>query len=88
MTRELESRDLELFFAPGKCKSAHFNFNQLFDYAGLKGRLLSSSFIPERGHPNYEPMLRDLRKIFEAHQENGKVAFAYETEMYYGQLSS
>jgi len=87
VTRELESRDLEAFFAPGKCKSAHFNFNQLFDYAGLEGRLLSSSFIPERGHPNYEPMLRDLRKIFEAYQENGKVAFAYETEMYYGQLS-
>lgn len=84
--RELDSGDLESFFASESCRSAHFHFQQLFDYAGLEGRLLSSSFIPEPGHPNYEPMLRELREIFEAHQKDGKVAFEYETEIYYGQL--
>jgi SAM-dependent methyltransferase len=86
VTRELHGRELETFFAPGSHKLAHFNFEQVFDYQGLEGRLLSSSFIPEPGHPNYEPMLKDLRDIFAAHQKNGEVSFAYETEMYYGQL--
>jgi len=84
--RELDSRDLESFFAPGKCKSAHFNFQQLFDYEGLEGRLLSSSFVPEPNHPNYQPMLLELQDIFAAHEKDGAVAFEYDTELYYGQL--
>ena len=87
VSRELDHSDIASFFAPDSCKIAHFNFQQTFDYQGLKGRLLSSSFVPERNHPNYEPMLRDLRAIFDAHQKDRKVAFAYETEVYYGQLS-
>ena len=85
--RELDHSDIASFFAPASCKMAHFNFQQTFDYQGLEGRLLSSSFVPEPNHPNYEPMLRDLRVIFDAHQKEGKVAFEYETQLYYGQLS-
>jgi hypothetical protein len=33
-------------------------------------------------------MLNDVRKMFDAHQQDGKVTFAYETELYYGQLSA
>lgn len=84
--RELDHSDIESFFAPGVCKVGHFKFQQVFDYGGLEGRLLSSSFVPVPDHPNYEPMLRELREIFATHQQDGKVAFEYETEMYYGQL--
>ena len=87
VSRELDHSDIGSFFAPASCKTAHFNFQQTFDYQGLEGRLLSSSFVPEPNHPNYEPMLRDLREIFDANQIDGKVAFEYETEVYYGQLS-
>ena len=84
--RELDDRDLASFFAPGVCNFAHFNFQQFFDYQGLEGRLLSSSFVPEPDDPRYEPMLRDLKEIFAAHQKDGKVAFEYDAELYYGQL--
>jgi hypothetical protein len=47
---------------------------------------LSSSYTPPEGHAKYEPMLAALRRLFETHQENGKVQFRYETRMYYGQL--
>jgi SAM-dependent methyltransferase len=86
VSRELDHGDIASFFAPGSGKYAHFNFQQTFDYQGLEGRLLSSSFVPEPNHPNYEPMLLDLRAIFDAHQKDGRVAFEYETEVYYGQL--
>lgn len=84
--RELQGHELDQFFAPNTCKSAHFDFQQVFDYQGLEGRLLSSSFVPEPGHRDYEPMLESLREVFAAYQQDGKVTFAYETEMFYGQL--
>ncbi len=88
VSRELDHSDIASFFAPGSCRLAHFKFQQVFDYEGLEGRLLSSSFVPEPNHPNYELMRRDLRDIFNAHQKDGRVAFAYKTEVYYGQLSA
>jgi hypothetical protein len=59
---------------------------QIFDFEGLKGRLLSSSYAPEAGHLNHLPMLEELRRIFEAHQIDGRVSFDYDTQVYYGRL--
>ncbi len=58
----------------------------MFDDKGLQGRLLSASYAPEPDHPDYQAMLKDVRKVFAAHQKDGQVIFAYETEVYYGQL--
>jgi SAM-dependent methyltransferase len=84
--REVVGCDVETFYAPGICKCARFEFQQVFDFEGLKGRLLSASYAPEPGHPNHEPMLRDVRQVFDANQKDGKVVFDYETELYYGKL--
>ena len=84
--REVVGVDVETFYAPGSCKCARFWFRQRFDYEGLEGRLLSSSFAPEPDHPGYEAMLLDLRAVFDANQEDGQVNFDYETEVYYGRL--
>ena len=56
--------------------------HQRLDYAGLEGRLLSSSYAPEAGHPSHEPMLRRLRGLFDRHQVNGEVSLDYETQIY------
>ena len=83
---EIADTKVETFFSPGDCKSAGFEFQQLFDFEGFKGRVLSASYAPEPGEPNYEPMIEELRGIFEANQVDGKVPFDYDTEVYYGQL--
>ena len=74
------------FFRPGVFKLKVFESSRLQDFEGCKGGLLSASYTPQAGHPNYEPMLAELRSIFEAHQVNGMVPFEYDTKMYYGQL--
>ena len=84
--REVEDTDVESFCHPATCTSTRFEFQQSFDYQGLTGRLLSASYALEPEHPDYEAMLRDLRKIFDANQQDGKVIFAYETVLYYGHL--
>jgi SAM-dependent methyltransferase len=59
-----------------------FDNQQVFDFEGIRGRLLSSSYVPLEN----APMLEELRAIFAAHQQNGTVRFDYETTLYYGQL--
>ena len=85
--REVIGCEVESFYQPGKCDCARFEFQQVFDFEGLKGRLLSSSYAPEPDHPSYKPMLHELREIFDANQKDGGVVFFYETELYYGQLA-
>src|SRR5437867_2081053 len=61
---------------------------QDFDYVSLEGRLLSSSYTPQAGHPSHEPMLVELRRIFVARQTSGIVRMGYDTKLYFGQLVS
>ena len=84
--REVVGCDVESFYAPATCECARFEFQQIFDCEGLQGRLLSASYAPEPDHPDYDQMLKDVRKVFDANQQDGRVTFEYETELYYGHL--
>ncbi|HZQ70415.1 MAG TPA: class I SAM-dependent methyltransferase [Terriglobales bacterium] len=77
---------IDSFFAPSPFEKRAFAMQQEFDYDGVKGRLLSSSYAPAAGHSGHEPMLHELRRIFDSYQENGRVAFDYNTRVYYGRL--
>jgi SAM-dependent methyltransferase len=86
VSREIESCDIEALFSPRNFNQARFPFKQVFDFEGLKGRLLSASYAPQPGERGHEEMIADLRTIFDANERDGKVDFDYETEVYYGQL--
>jgi SAM-dependent methyltransferase len=74
------------FFDPVPYQERAFPMQQEFDYAGVEGRLLSSSYAPGPGHPKHEPMMRELRRTFETHCHAGAAAFAYKTRVYFGHL--
>jgi SAM-dependent methyltransferase len=74
-------------FFGGPYQVAHYDNGQVFDYDGLKGRLLSSSYAPDPGDPQYEPMLAELRRIFDAFQKDGTVTMDYNTQVFYGRLA-
>ena len=76
------------FFAPHEFQRQSFANIQTFDFESLKGRVLSSSYAPGAEHPGFEPMIASLREIFEEHQQDGTVAFEYDTKVYYGRLST
>ena len=75
------------FFDPGPYQERVFAMRQEFDYAGLEGRLLSSSYAPGAEHPQHGPMLAELRQLFDKHAVNGKVGVDYKTRMYLGQIA-
>ena len=88
---EVRHQELDLekvcdFFGHSAVKLATLTNVQVFDYAGLEGRLLSSSYAPENGHPNHAPMLDRLRAIFEQNAAGGLVEVRYETRVYAAQL--
>ena len=74
------------FFDPAPYEERAFPMRQEFDYAGLEGRLLSSSYAPGPGHFKHAPMLGELRQLFEQYAQDGRVAFDYKTRMYFGKL--
>jgi SAM-dependent methyltransferase len=74
------------FFAPALADERVFDLRQQFDFEGVAGRLLSSSYAPLEGHPSHAPMMQELQRIFRAHATDGKVEFEYNTRVYYGHL--
>ena len=79
-------QQMQNFFGPSRFEGRFSPNEQVFDFEGLRGRLLSSSYAPPAGHPNHEPMLAELRRLFEAHQQGGRMRIEYKTHMYFGQL--
>ncbi|MDB6064583.1 MAG: Methyltransferase [Pedosphaera sp.] len=86
--KRLDAEMIGSFFGAGGFRQASFPNAQVFDLEGLKGRLLSSSYSPESGHPNHIPMLEELTSIFNRHQSDGKVMLDGDTAVFYGHLSS
>lgn len=56
---------------------------QVLDYDGIKGRLLSSSYAPLAGEAGHQAMIEELEAIFKQHQEHGRVRFTYQTKVYF-----
>ena len=76
--------ELKQFFRDGTYKTHSVPHEQRFDFDGLKGRLLSSSYAPATGQPGHEPMLCELAVIFDRYQSNGQVSFEYDAQIHIG----
>ncbi len=81
-----DKKIFEKFFGAGNYKEQDFYNYQDVDLEGLKGRVLSSSYMPNEGHKDFEHMIYCLRKIFNRYQENNLVRLDYDTKIYFGQL--
>ena len=86
--RTVTDESIAEFFAPLVPKKAVLPNRQVFDAQGLRGRLLSSSYVPSAGDEGFAPMLAALDGLFARYRQGGLVAFAYRTVAYYGQLGA
>lgn len=84
---ERTTAEVNQFFDPAPYQERVFEMRQEFDYAGLEGRLLSSSYAPGPEHMQYGPMLRDLRRIFDKYAVAGRAVLEYKTRLYFGRLT-
>lgn len=84
--KDLDLAQVQTFVGSDAVKLSVVESVQRFDYEGVEGRLLSSSYAPEAGQPNHEPMLAALREIFDRYQEDGRVEIRYDTRVFTAQL--
>lgn len=59
---------------------------QAFDFEGLKGRMLSSSYMPNESDDIFGEMVKELRTLFAKHVENGRIRVLYDTNVYTSQV--
>lgn len=85
--KNLDEKIFTGFFGKENYRINSFENFQHFDFEGLKGRILSSSYMPSEGHKDYISMLIELKKIFEQFHEKGRVKIEYDTKIYYGKLN-
>jgi ubiquinone/menaquinone biosynthesis C-methylase UbiE len=78
----LVKKDFDNFFGIKNYKIAKFDNFQIFDFNGVKGRLLSSTYVPQ----DNKEMIEYLNKLFDKYSKDGKIKFDYITKVYYGKI--
>ena len=77
---------LAQFFAPAAMQCATILNPQLLTLEALEGRVLSSSYSPQPGHPRFEAMRIALAQLFAETQENGVVTLHHDCVVCWGRL--
>ncbi len=67
-------------------RQATFDNAQTLDFDGLKGRILSSSYMPSPEHPRFDELLKKLKSLFAEHQKNDRIQVLYKTNIFYSQF--
>ena len=82
----LDDDEIGVFFARGSMKKFSFEYSQEFDFAGLLGRVKSSSYCPVEGSDAFSKLHDDLQILYEEHQLRGKIDFEYDSNLYLGRI--
>ena len=75
-------------FFDGPFERRVFDNVQRLDRAGLRARLLSSSYVPAAGQERHAPMLAALDELYQAHRKDGVVRMEYELRAFASRLPS
>jgi len=83
--RTIDKR-LESFFRPGTYREAVFPNATPMTWEVLRGRFLSSSYVPTEDDPRFPDLIAALEKIFHSHQREGQVVLEQDCHVYFGQV--
>jgi len=76
------------FFDRGRFSKIALRNEQLLDFDGLMGRLLSASHMPSpRDRGRVGKLKRDVTRLFDTNQSGGQVKLVYDTKVYVGRIS-
>lgn len=78
----ISEEDMAAFFSPEAYRVFRLHHQQFFDLDSLIGRTRSCSYMPGAKDAGYVEMLSALVRLFEAHQAEGLIIFAYVLRIY------
>ena len=81
----LEQKIFEDAFGTSFARKTFLNV-QALDFEGLKGRMLSSSYMPSESDAAFRPMVAELERLFAKYAESGKIQILYNTNVFYTRL--
>ena len=81
----IKAEELDRFFE-SEFGEVAFQNEQIFDFEGIKGRMLSASYMPNEADAVFSTMIEELRSLFAKHAENGKIKVLYDTKVYFSQI--
>lgn len=73
-------------FFQAEFKKRVFQNHQILDFEGLKGRMLSSSYMPSEENERFGEMIKTLESLFTKYQKNDTIQISYDTNIFYGQI--
>ncbi len=82
---KIDKEILKVFFQSDFSSKSCLNA-QVLDFEGLKGRMLSSSYMPSETDARFEPMVIELWRLFEKYAKSGKIQLLYNTNIFYTRL--
>ena len=71
----------------GRCATRYLDNKERLDFEALTGRLLSASYVPRPGDDRCEPMVAELRALFDTWSIEDFVELEYQTAVFYGELA-
>ncbi len=77
---------LAQFFSPSPMQCATLPNSQALSLEALEGRILSSSYMPQPGHPRFDAMRLAIERLFAETQANGAVTMDHDCVVCYGRL--
>lgn len=82
-----DARHMARFFKDGKCSKFSLPNEQVVDFQGLRGRLLSASYMPTPYEgKSFAKFEEDVRKLFDTHNADGRVRLLYVTKLFVGRV--
>jgi SAM-dependent methyltransferase len=85
-SNHLPAERLVDFFAPAPMECETLPNVQELTLEGLRGRVLSSSYMPQEGHAKYRAMMEAVDALFARNARDGLVTMEYETAVCWGVL--
>ena len=82
-----DDRYVRRFFKGGKYSKFRVPNEQVLDFEGLLGRLLSASYMPTAGEKAYARFHADVKKLFDTYGSNGSVRIRYDATFYLGSVA-
>jgi len=83
----LAEERLAEFFAPSEMKRATLPNARDLTLEGLRGLVLSASYMPQEGDPKYLAMMDTVEALFARHERDGVVRMEYECAVCYGRIA-
>jgi ubiquinone/menaquinone biosynthesis C-methylase UbiE len=67
-------------------KQSDYENAQMLNFEGMKGRILSSSYMPAPQHPRFGELIEKLKSLFAEHQKDDRIQVLYKTNIFYTQF--